>query len=211
MCRPDPELAEGEGSAFTSRRSSRLGILLSGRGSNFLVIADAIASGSLPHCEIVAVLANVEGAPGLDAARQRGIPAILQVSKGVPREEHDRNLLIHLQKYAVDYVILAGYMRVLTPAFVTTYPGRILNIHPSLLPSFPGLHAQRQALQAGATVAGCTVHLVDEQVDHGTILLQRSVPILPTDTEQTLSARILEQEHLAYPEAIRNLLSGKLK
>ena len=187
-------------------RIQRLGVLLSGRGSNFVAIADAIATGALPGCEIAVVIANIADAPGLQAASTRGIPAVTHVSKGVPREEHDRRMLQTLREHGIHCVILAGYMRVLTPVFIAAFPQRILNIHPSLLPKFPGLHAQRQALQAGETVAGCTVHLVDEQVDHGAILLQRRVPVLPGDDEASLSARILEQEHIAYPEAIRGFL-----
>ncbi len=188
-----------------STRKQRLGILLSGRGSNFLAIADAIAAGSIPNAEIVLVLANVPNAPGILAAQSHGIPIAIQVSKGTPREEHDAHMIDRLRAAGVDWVILAGYMRVLTPAFIAAFPERILNIHPSLLPAFPGLHPQQQALDAGATVSGCTVHFVDEQVDHGTIVLQRTVPILPGDTEATLGERILQQEHLAYPEAIAQL------
>ena len=191
-----------------SAAPARLGILLSGRGSNFIAVADAIAEGTLPGCEIAVVLSNVEDAPGLLAARERGFPAIAQVSKGVPRDEHDRHMLNHLRAHAVDYVILAGYMRVLTPAFLQAYPQRVLNIHPSLLPSFTGLHAQQQALAYGTKVAGCTVHFVDEAVDHGVIILQRSVPVLDDDSPATLAERILAEEHIAYPEAIKRVLSG---
>ncbi len=183
----------------------RLGILLSGRGSNFLAIHQAIAEGRLPHAEIALVLANVVAAPGLQAARDLGLPTALQVSKGTPREVHDATMIGLLREAAIDWVVLAGYMRVLTPAFIAAFPDRIVNIHPSLLPAFPGLHPQQQALDAGATESGCTVHLVDEQVDHGRILLQRTVPILPGDTESTLSARILLEEHIAYPEALAKL------
>ncbi len=187
----------------------RLGILLSGRGSNFLAIAAAIEDGGIPSAQIALVLSNVEGAPGLDTARRRSIPTIVQASKGVPREEHDGRMIDHLRSARVDWVVLAGYMRVLTPTFIEAFPNRILNIHPSLLPAFPGLHPQRQALAAGVEISGCTVHFVDEQVDHGTIVLQRAVPILPDDTEETLSARILVEEHRAYPEAISRLLAPR--
>lgn len=187
---------------------ARLGILLSGRGSNFIAIADAIAEGTLPVCEIAVVVSNMADAPGLRAARERGFPAIAQVSKGVTREEHDRHMLDHLRAHAVDYVILAGYMRMLTPAFLQAYPQRVLNIHPSLLPSFAGLQAQQQALDYGAKITGCTVHFVDEAMDHGVIILQRSVPVLDDDTPATLADRILAEEHKAYPEAIRQVLSG---
>ncbi len=187
----------------------RLGVLLSGRGSNFVAIADAIASGALRGCGIAVVLSNVESAPGLLAARARGLTALALPSRGVPREQHDARMIASLIEYAVDYVILAGYMRVLTPGFIRAFPDRILNIHPSLLPAFPGLHAQRQALEYGAKVAGCTVHFVNEEVDGGIIILQRSVPVRADDTEETLSARILEEEHLAYPAAIERVLSGR--
>ncbi len=187
----------------------RLGILLSGRGSNFLAIHHAIAEGRLPNVEIALVLANVAAASGLEAAIQLGLPTALQVSKGTPREDHDAAMIALLREAKVDWVVLAGYMRVLTPAFISAFPNRIVNIHPSLLPAFPGLHAQRQALDYGAKVAGCTVHLVDEAVDHGTIVLQRAVPVLDTDDEATLSARILAEEHLAYPQALARLTSGR--
>ena len=185
----------------------RLGILLSGRGSNFIAIADSIASGALTGCEITVVLSNVADAPALAAAKERGIPTEVFVSKGVPRAEHDAKMIAAIQGQGVDLVILAGYMRVLSPEFIRAFPDRILNIHPSLLPSFPGLHAQRQALEFGAKFAGCTVHFVDEAVDHGVIILQRVVPIHDDDDEQTLSARILAEEHAAYPEAIQRVVS----
>ena len=191
-----------------SRQVRRLGVLLSGRGSNFLAIADAIAAGTLTGCEINVVLSNLESAPGLQAARERGISARAIPSRGIPREEHDRQMISALRETGVDYVALAGYMRVLSPDFIRAFPDRILNIHPSLLPAFPGLHAQRQALEYGAKVAGCTVHFVDEAVDHGTIILQRTVPVLDEDDEAALAARILAEEHKAYPEAIARLLSG---
>lgn len=187
----------------------RLGILLSGRGSNFLAIADAISSGKLPETEIAVVLSNKVDAPGLDAARARGLTAIAVPSKGLSREEHDRAMIARLREHHVDLVCLAGYMRIITPQFVQAFPNRILNVHPALLPAFPGLDAQHQAFDYGAKVAGCTVHFVDEAVDHGVIIVQRTVPVLDSDTAEKLSARILEQEHLAYPEAIRMLLSGE--
>ena len=190
-------------------RRHRLGVLLSGRGSNFVAIADSIAHGSLSDCEVAVVLSNVADAAGLNEANARGIPAISLPSRGIPRDQHDSHMIAALREHAVDLVILAGYMRVLTPAFLRASPGPVLNIHPSLLPAFPGLHAQRQALEYGAKVTGCTVHFVDEAVDHGTIVLQRTVPMLDDDTEQGLSARILVEEHKAYPEAIAQVLSGK--
>jgi phosphoribosylglycinamide formyltransferase-1 len=190
-------------------RKQRLGVLLSGRGSNFLNIADAIASGRLGGCEIACVLSNITDAPGLQAARDRGLTTEAIVSKGVPRVEHDAKMIASLRGYDIDYVILAGYMRVLSPEFIRAFPDRILNIHPSLLPSFPGLHAQEQAFAYGAKFAGCTVHFVDEAVDHGVIILQRVIPVLDTDTEESLSARILAEEHQAYPEAIARVLSTR--
>lgn len=187
----------------------RLGILLSGRGSNFINIAEHIERGELRGCEIALVLSNVPDAPGLTAARERGLQAVAQPSRGVSREEHDRAMLAHLQEHRVDYVILAGYMRVLTPAFLQAFPQRVLNIHPSLLPSFPGLDAQRQALEYGVKVAGCTVHFVNDAVDGGVIVMQRLVRVRENDTAERLSARILAQEHRLYPEAIARVLSGK--
>lgn len=188
----------------------KLGILLSGRGSNFLAIADSIQAGHLP-AEIAIVISNRADAPGLEAARRRGLNARLIPSKGRVREEHDAEVVAALKQANVDLVCLAGYMRLLSPEFVRAFPNRIVNIHPSLLPAFPGLDAQRQALDYGAKISGCTVHLVDEHLDHGPIILQKSVPVLETDDEHTLAARILEQEHIAYTEAIRLLLSGEVE
>ncbi len=188
---------------------ARLGVLLSGRGSNFLNIANAIDTQELSGCEIAVVIANLAEAPGLQAARDRGLPTEAIVSKGVPRAEHDAKMIAALRAHAVDYVILAGYMRVLTPEFIRAFPDRILNIHPSLLPAFPGLHAQQQALEYGAKFAGCTVHFVNEAVDGGVIVLQRMVRVLENDTPDKLAARILTQEHKAYPEAIARVLSGR--
>jgi phosphoribosylglycinamide formyltransferase 1 len=190
----------------------RLGILLSGRGSNFLAIHRAIMDGRIDDAEIVAVISNKPDAGGLEAARSLGLPALAipQEGKGpAAREAHDARMIATLTDYKVDLVCLAGYMRIVTPAFVEAFPNRILNIHPSLLPAFPGLDAQHQALEYGAKVAGCTVHFVDEAVDHGVIVLQKIVPVLDEDTPERLSARILEQEHVAYPEAIVQVLSGK--
>ncbi len=188
---------------------TRLGILLSGRGSNFVAIAEAIRDGRLPGAEIAVVLSNQEGAPGLDAARARGFPAFALPSIGRKRVEHDAEMMAQLRLYAVDLVCLAGYMRLLSPSFVRAFPERILNIHPSLLPAFPGLDAQQQALNYGARITGCTVHLVDEELDHGVIVSQSSVPIEDQDTAETLSARILEQEHVTYVEALRRVLGGQ--
>ena len=189
----------------------RLGILLSGRGSNFLAIADSIDQGRLAGCEIAVVISNLADAPGLDSAKARGLKAIAIEPNGRKRAEHDAEVVALLHEHQIDLVCLAGYMRLLSPGFVQAFPQRILNIHPSLLPAFPGLHAQQQAFDYGAKVAGCTVHFVDEELDHGAIILQRSVDVAEADTADTLSAKILEQEHIGYPEAIARVLSGKYR
>ena len=186
-----------------------LGILLSGRGSNFVAIADSIDAGRIPNARISVVISNQADAPGIANARQRGLNALLIPSKDRAREEHDREVVAALKQHGVDLVCLAGYMRLLSPWFVQQFPRRILNIHPSLLPAFPGLEAQEQAFAYGVRVSGCTVHFVDEELDHGPILVQRTVPVLEGDDEHTLAARILEQEHVAYTEAIRMVLQGK--
>jgi phosphoribosylglycinamide formyltransferase-1 len=188
----------------------KLGILLSGRGSNFEAIADSIQTGKL-QAEIAIVISNRGEAKGLQSARQRGLRTQLIVSKGRIREEHDAEVIAALKGANVDLVSLAGYMRLLSPEFVRAFPDRILNIHPSLLPAFPGLDAQKQALEYGVKVSGCTVHFVDEHLDHGPIILQKTVPVLDGDDEGSLSSRILEQEHLAYPEAIGMVLSGAVE
>ena len=185
-----------------------LGILLSGRGSNFEAIADNVASGRL-DANIAVVISNKTDAPGIESARRRGLKALVISSKGRPREEHDREVVAALREHQVDLVCLAGYMRLLSPWFVQQFPNRILNIHPSLLPAFPGLDAQKQAFEYGVKVSGCTVHFVDADLDHGTIILQTAVPVLETDDDHTFAARILEQEHVAYSEAIRIVLEGK--
>jgi phosphoribosylglycinamide formyltransferase-1 len=187
----------------------RLGILLSGRGSNFIAIADAIQERRLNGAEIAVVLSNLPDAAGLKAARDRGLPAFAIPSAGRKRVEQDAELIATLERHGVDLVCLAGYMRILSPQFVRAFPNRILNVHPALLPAFPGLDAQGQALQYGVRIAGCTVHFVDEQMDHGAIILQRSVPVLDDDTEQMLSSRILAEEHIAYSEAIARVVSGE--
>lgn len=186
----------------------RLGILLSGRGSNFLAIAAAIRDQRLPNTEIAIVLSNLPDAPGLAAARELGLPTLCIPSAGRKRAEHDADMIAALRQYQVDLVCLAGYMRIISPIFVQAFPQRILNVHPSLLPAFPGLDAQHQAFDYGAKIAGCTVHFVDEAVDHGVIILQRTVPVNDADTAATLAIRILQQEHQAYPEAIARVLSG---
>jgi len=190
--------------------SRRLGILISGRGSNFLAIAGAIASGRL-DAEIAVVISNRTEAPGIDAARARGIRAAVLPSKGLDREIYDRQLIEELQRNNVDLVCLAGLMRLLSGHFLRTFAGRVLNIHPSLLPAFPGLDAQHQALEHGVKIAGCTVHFVDEGLDSGPIIQQATVPVLDDDTAGTLSARILEQEHRIYSEAIALVLSGRYR
>ena len=186
-----------------------LGILLSGRGSNFVAIADSIDAGRIPDARIAVVISNKADAGGIATARQRGINTMVIPSKGKPREEHDREVVIALQQSGVELVCLAGYMRLLSPWFVKQFPQRILNIHPSLLPAFPGLEAQEQAFAYGVKVSGCTVHFVDEELDHGAIIVQKTVPVLETDDEHTLAERILEQEHIAYTEAIGIVLGNK--
>jgi phosphoribosylglycinamide formyltransferase 1 len=188
-----------------------LGILLSGRGSNFVAIADSVEAGRIPDARITVVISNREDAPGIATARERGLNALLIPSKGRPREEHDREVVAALKQHDVDLVCLAGYMRLLSPWFVRQFPQKILNIHPSLLPAFPGLEAQEQAFAYGVKVSGCTVHFVDEELDHGAIIVQRSVPVLDGDNEPALAARILEQEHVSYTEAIRIVLEGRFR
>jgi len=186
-----------------------LGILLSGRGSNFEAIARNVAVGQIPNARISVVISNRTDAGGIETARRLGLTALTIPSKGKDRAEHDREIAAALQRHKVDLVCLAGYMRLLSPWFVQQFPHRILNIHPSLLPAFPGLEAQEQAFAYGVKASGCTVHLVDEELDHGAIVVQKTVPVLDSDNEHTLAARILEQEHVAYSEAINIVLNGK--
>jgi phosphoribosylglycinamide formyltransferase-1 len=186
-----------------------IGILLSGRGSNFEAIAENVAAGKIAHARIAIVISNRPDAPGIAIARRRGIDTAIIPSKNKAREEHDRDVVGVLQEHKVDLVCLAGYMRLLSPWFVKQFPQRILNIHPSLLPAFPGLEAQQQAFAYGVKIAGCTVHFVDEELDHGPIIVQKAVPVRDDDDEHTLAARILEQEHIAYAEAISIVLGGK--
>lgn len=188
-----------------------LGILLSGRGSNFVAIADSIDAGRIPDARIAVVISNKADALGIATARERGYEALVISSKGRPREEHDRGVVAALRQHNVELVCLAGYMRLLSPWFVQQFPQKILNIHPSLLPAFPGLEAQEQASAYGVKVSGCTVHFVDEELDHGAIVVQKAVQVLDGDDEHTLAARILEQEHIAYSEAIRLVLEGKFE
>jgi phosphoribosylglycinamide formyltransferase-1 len=188
-----------------------LGILLSGRGSNFVAIADSVDAGRIPGARIAVVISNKADAPGIATAHARGLNTLTIPSKGKPREEHDRELVAALKQNHVDLVCLAGYMRLLSPSFVQQFPHRILNIHPSLLPAFPGLEAQEQAFAYGVKVSGCTVHFVDEELDHGAIILQKAVQVMDGDDEHTLAARILEQEHIAYSEAIKIVLTGNFE
>src|SRR5712691_6822679 len=196
---------------FSSFMSKRIGVLLSGRGSNFEALADSVAAGRIPNAEIAVAVSNREGAPGIDLAKQRKIATRVIPSKGLERETYDRQVVAVLRQYNVDLVCLAGYMRLLSPFFVASFPNCILNIHPSLLPSFPGLESQRQALEYGVKFAGCTVHFVDENLDAGPIVLQATVRVLDDDTEATLSARILAEEHRIYSEAVRIVLEGRYK
>ena len=186
-----------------------LGILLSGRGSNFEAIARNVAAGTIPNARIALVISNRPDAGGLEMAKRMGLEALAIPSKGKPREEHDREVVAALQQHRVDLVCLAGYMRLLSPWFVQQFPRKILNIHPSLLPAFPGLEAQEQSFAYGVKVTGCTVHFVDQELDHGAIVVQKAVPVLDSDDARSLAIRILEQEHLAYSEAIRIVLEGK--
>ena len=187
----------------------RLGILLSGRGSNFLAIAESIRAGRLPGAEIAVVISNVADAAGVARAHQMCLQTKVLVSRGRKREDHDADVIVCLRENRVDLVCLAGYMRLLSPQFVAAFPHRLLNIHPSLLPAFPGLDAQEQAFNYGVKVTGCTVHFVDEELDHGAIVVQRAIPVLETDDEHSLAERILKEEHLAYTEAIARVISGE--
>lgn len=189
----------------------RIGVLFSGRGSNFEALAESVAAGRIPNAEIAIALSNREDAPGIQKARARGIEALVISSKGLEREAYDKLVIAALQAKQVDLVCLAGYMRLLSPQFVAAYRNRILNIHPSLLPSFPGLEAQRQALEHGAKFSGCTVHFVDENLDAGPIVLQACVPIEDSDTPETLAERILREEHRIYAEAVRIVLEGRYR
>ncbi|MGA3177570.1 MAG: phosphoribosylglycinamide formyltransferase [Candidatus Acidiferrum sp.] len=189
----------------------RIGVLLSGRGSNFEALAESVAAGRIPNAEIAIVISNKLDARGLERAKARGIATRLIPSKGLEREAYDRQVAAVLHEYKVDLICLAGYMRLLSPYFVAEFPQRILNIHPSLLPSFPGLESQKQALDYGVKVAGCTVHFVDENLDAGPIIVQAVVPVQDTDDEHALSERILKEEHLIYTEAVKIILEGKFE
>ena len=189
----------------------RIGILISGRGSNMLALADAVRDGRIPDAEIALVISNVADAAGLTKAAEKGIATLVLDHRGKTREEHDRAMAEHLRAAGVDVVCLAGYMRLLSSWFTNEFKQRVLNIHPSLLPAFPGLHGARDALDYGVKFTGCTVHLVDEHLDHGPILKQAIVPMLPDDTEETLSARILVEEHRIYAEAVAMSLASELR
>src|SRR5690349_19208279 len=188
---------------------NRLGILLSGRGSNFLAIADNVAAGKIPNTEIAVVISNKPYVAGIEAAEKRGLNAHVIQSKGLARAEHDAAIVACLREHRVDLVCLAGYMRLISASFLEAFPNRVLNIHPSLLPAFPGLDAQRQALEYGVKTTGCTVHIVDEELDHGPIIMQRPVDVLDDDTVETLSTRILQQEHVISPLDAARLLSPR--
>jgi phosphoribosylglycinamide formyltransferase 1 len=189
----------------------RIGVLLSGRGSNFEALADSVTAGRIPNAQIAIVIANREGTQGIERAKVRGMAIRVISSKGLEREVYDRQVVTVLREYEVDLVCLAGYMRLLSPYFVECFPQRILNIHPALLPSFPGLESQRQALEYGVKFAGCTVHFVDENLDAGPIVLQAVVPVLDDDTPETLSEKILTQEHRIYSEAVKLVLEGRFR
>jgi phosphoribosylglycinamide formyltransferase 1 len=189
----------------------RIGVLLSGRGSNFEALAEGVAAGRIPNAEIAIVVSNKADALGVKRAEARGIPSRVIPSKGLQREDYDRQVVAELQQHQVDLICLAGYMRLLSPYFVAAFPQKILNIHPSLLPAFPGLEGQKQALEHGVKFAGCTVHFVDENLDAGPIILQAVVPVLDSDDEQALSERILKEEHRIYSEAVKIILEGKYR
>src|SRR5438874_11324391 len=198
-------------SVVNTARPARLGILISGRGSNMVALADAVHEGRIPNAEISVVVSDQANAAGLAKAKERGIETLVIERRGRTREEHDREIVGALKARNIDLICLAGYMRILSRAFIDAYPGRILNIHPSLLPSFPGLDAQKQALEHGVKITGATVHLVTSELDSGPIVLQAAVPVPDDDTVDTLSARILIEEHRIYPEAIRIVLRGKYR
>lgn len=193
---------------MSEEKKARLAILISGRGSNMIALADAIDDGRIPNAAIAVVISDQPSAAGLTKAKERGLETLVVERRGRARAEHDAEVVAELKRRAVDLICLAGYMRILSSEFLASYRGRILNIHPSLLPSFPGLDPQRQTLESGAKISGCTVHLVDETLDGGPIIAQREVPVRDDDTVESLSARILEQEHKLYPEAVAQVLNG---
>lgn len=193
----------------TTHRNMKIGILISGRGSNMVALVDAVQSGEIPASEVAVVVSDKRDAAGIEKAKERGVETLVIERRGRTREEHDAEIVAALKERGVELVCLAGYMRLLSPMFVRAFPNRIINIHPSLLPAYPGLHVHERVIAAGETRSGCTVHFVDEQLDHGPVILQREVPVLPGDTPETLAARILEQEHPAYIEAVRRIVRAQ--
>lgn len=189
----------------------KIAILISGRGSNMVALVDAVKSGEIPASEVAVVISDKRDAAGLEKARERGVDTVVVERGGRTREEHDAEIIAVLNSYCVELVCLAGYMRLLSPGFIKAFPDRIVNIHPSLLPSFPGLNVQQQAIDHGVKVSGCTVHFVNEDLDAGPIILQKVVDVKDDDTAEALSARILEQEHRTYIEAVRLVASGRVK
>lgn len=188
----------------------KIGILISGRGSNMSAIVEAVQSGQIPNSEVVIVISDKADARGLEKAKARNVKALIVERKGRKRAEHDAEIIAELQKRDVELICLAGYMRLLSKEFVQAFPNRIVNIHPSLLPSFPGLDAQKQAFDYGVKITGCTVHFVDEELDHGAIILQKSVEVSDNDTAQSLSAKILEHEHALYIEAVKKIVENEI-
>jgi len=188
----------------------KIGILISGRGSNMTAIVEAVQSGSISDSEVVVVISDKTSAEGLIKAKERGIETLVITRKGRTREEHDAEIIIELKKRDVELVCLAGYMRLLSSGFIRAFPNRITNIHPSLLPSFKGLNAQRQAIEYGVKVSGCTVHFVDEDLDHGAIILQKAIEVSDDDTTESLAAKILEHEHALYVEAVKKVVEGRV-
>ena len=189
----------------------KLGILISGRGSNMTAIVEAVGSGRIPNCDVAVVISDKTGAEGLERARERGVKTVVITRNKRSREEHDAEIIAELQRRGVELVCLAGYMRLLSPEFVRAFLDKIINIHPSLLPSFPGLDAQKQAIEYGVKISGCTVHFVDKHLDHGAIILQKHVEVADGDTAETLSAKILEHEHALYIEALKRIVVGNYK
>jgi len=186
----------------------KIGILISGRGSNMAAIVEAVGSGAIPNSEVVVVISDKTSAEGLEKAKARGVETVVVARKGRTREEHDAEIITELKRRDVELVCLAGYMRLLSSAFVAAFPNKIVNIHPSLLPAFPGLDAQRQAIEYGVRISGCTVHFVDDELDHGAIILQKAVEVADTDTAEMLSAKILQHEHALYIEALKRITEG---
>jgi phosphoribosylglycinamide formyltransferase-1 len=201
-----PDRGSGDWQSRGADLKKRIAILISGRGSNMLALSDAVNDGRIPNAEISIVISDKPNARGLELAKERGIETRAVERRGHTREEHEREIITLLREHQVDLICLAGYMRLLSPCFIEAFRGKILNIHPSLLPDFPGLDAQRQALEHGVKMSGCTVHFVDETLDGGPIIAQRTVPVMEDDTVETLSARILEQEHKLYPEAVAKII-----